>query len=81
MIEHTHIDDHALRALIQQKRVVLAGHKKNQIYGLLSCRSGKRMVRANRVFFASASEAKGLGFHPCGQCLKTEYALWRAQSA
>jgi len=81
MIEHSQTDNRALRALIRQKVIVLAGHKKNQIYGLLSCRSGKRMVRANRVFFASAREAEGLGFRPCGQCLKTEYALWLAQSA
>ncbi|MDP3667251.1 MAG: Ada metal-binding domain-containing protein, partial [Sediminibacterium sp.] len=42
----------------------------------LQCKSGKRMNRKNRVFFASESEAIKNDFRPCGHCMKIEYKKW-----
>jgi methylphosphotriester-DNA--protein-cysteine methyltransferase len=77
-IEHSQIDDRALRALIRKKAIALAGHKKSLIYGRLNCGRGKRMKRSNRIFFATKAQAKSNGFRPCGHCLRDEFALWQA---
>ncbi|HEV8513084.1 MAG TPA: Ada metal-binding domain-containing protein [Cyclobacteriaceae bacterium] len=47
-----------------------AGNAKLKIYRTLSCHSGKRMKKENRVFFESEAEAISLGFRPCRNCMK-----------
>ncbi|MGN6478422.1 MAG: Ada metal-binding domain-containing protein [Flavipsychrobacter sp.] len=48
-----------------------------KIYGSLSCSSGKRMKRSNRIFFVSEAEAIENGYRPCGHCMKNEYKNWK----
>jgi methylphosphotriester-DNA--protein-cysteine methyltransferase len=69
-----------LRKLILSNEMKLAGNAKLKIYGTLSCSSGKRMKKENRVFFLDEHEAKSLGFRPCGHCLKNEYAQWMSKN-
>ena len=77
MIQHIEISDISLRSKIKNGDINLGGNKKLKIYGLLSCKSGKRMKRANRVFFTSEQEAIEKQFRPCGHCMKTEYKKWK----
>ena len=76
MINHADINASDLRSKIKQKTICFGGNKKLNIYGTLHCTSGKRMKRANRVFFTSEKEALKNGFRPCGQCMKTAYKKW-----
>jgi methylphosphotriester-DNA--protein-cysteine methyltransferase len=76
MIKHIEINDSDLRSKIQQKVICFGGNRKLKIYGTLQCKSGKRMNRENRVFFASENEAVKNGFRPCGHCMKTDYKKW-----
>lgn len=55
-----------------------AGNRRQKIYGLLSCSSGKRMNKENRVFFRSKSEAEAAGYRPCGYCLNLAYGVWKS---
>ena len=55
----------------------MAGNLSLKIYGTLSCKSGKRMKKENRVFFKNEAEAIELGFRPCGHCLRAEYVRWK----
>jgi len=66
-----------LKLLIDNGAIKLGGNKPLRIYGTLSCRSGKRMKKENRVFFQSAEEAINEGYRPCGHCMKTEYQKWK----
>ena len=77
MILHSKISDSDLRMKIKQKKIRFGGNKKLKIYGLLNCKSGKRMKRENRVFFASVLDAKQNQFRPCGHCMKTKYKMWK----
>ena len=63
--------------LIAGKDICFAGNKNLKIYGLLSCKSGRRMKRENRVFFNSEREAIENDYRPCGHCMKTAYAEWK----
>jgi methylphosphotriester-DNA--protein-cysteine methyltransferase len=76
MIHHLEINDLYLRSKIKQKIICFGGNRKLKIYGTLQCKSGKRMKRENRVFFASEKEAVKNGFRPCGHCMKIEYKKW-----
>jgi methylphosphotriester-DNA--protein-cysteine methyltransferase len=76
MIKHIEISDSDLRSKIKQKIICFGGNRKLKIYGTLQCKSGKRMNRKNRVFFASENEAIKNDFRPCGNCMKTEYKKW-----
>jgi len=76
MIRHAAISDREVRLLIRKAEITLAGNKKLGIYGTLHCKSGKRMNRENRVFFANEEEAKANGFRPCGNCKKSLYQQW-----
>lgn len=67
-----------LRSLIRKGAVSMAGNRKLLIYGLLNCRSGKRMNPPNRVFFASEEEARASGYRPCGHCMKKAFLQWKA---
>jgi hypothetical protein len=73
MVNHIEIMDNELRRMIRQKRICLGGNRRLKIYGMLDCKSGKRMKKENRVFFKSETEAIQQGFRPCGHCLKIDY--------
>ena len=64
---------------------LLGGNRRSKIYGRLDCASAVRaLLRGSgesRVFFADATAARAAGYRPCGSCLRTEYALWKASSA
>lgn len=77
MITHSEIADAALRAKIRQGAINYGGNSKLKIYGTLSCASGRKMKRENRVFFSSASEATKMGFRPCAHCLNEQYQKWK----
>ncbi len=77
MIQHSEISDSDLRSKIKRQEIYFGGNKKLKIYGLLNCKSGKRMKRENRVFFSTENEATENGFRPCGHCMKTEYKNWK----
>ncbi|MBL1409019.1 Ada metal-binding domain-containing protein [Sphingobacterium faecale] len=76
MIRHHEIADRELRAKIRKGKVCWAGNNKLKIYGTLSCASGKRMKRKNRVFFASEQEALSANYRPCGHCMNHKYKKW-----
>ena len=67
-----------LKALIGNSEIVFGGNKALKIYGLLTCKSGKRMKTQNRVFFASENEAIAKGYRPCGNCMREKYQEWKA---
>lgn len=77
MIQHLEISDTALRIKIKEKAICFGGNKKLKIYGLLNCKSGKRMNRENRVFFTNEREAQQNNYRPCGHCMKNKYAKWK----
>jgi len=66
-----------LQKLIKEGSVVFGGNKNLKIYGLLNCRSGKRIKITNRVFFSSEVEAFEKGYRPCGHCMKDKYLEWQ----
>ena len=80
MIHHTRISCQNLREQIRKNEICFAGNKHLKIYGMLHCKSGKRMNKANRVFFISEKEAIGEGYRPCGHCLAPRYELWKSNT-
>jgi len=76
LLKHTEISTTELRALIRKGEITLGGNKKLKIYGLLSCKSGKRMKAENRVFFTDEEQAIANGFRPCGNCKRNLYKKW-----
>lgn len=80
MIRHRDMNHFHLRQLIHNKKVTMAGNLSLKIYGTLSCKSGKRMRKANRVFFKNEKEAIRKGFRPCGHRLHSEYVRWKFNS-
>lgn len=77
MIKHANISDEKLHRQIRYAYIKLGGNKELKIYGTLSCASGKKMKRSNRVFFESEAEALTLGFRPCGHCMHPAYKNWK----
>ncbi|MCX2678651.1 metal-binding protein [Galbibacter sp. EGI 63066] len=77
MIRHSEISDRDIRNRIKKQKICFGGNHKLKIYGTLSCTSGKRMKRENRVFFATEQEADDNGFRPCGHCMKDKYKKWK----
>jgi methylphosphotriester-DNA--protein-cysteine methyltransferase len=77
LTKHNEISDAVLLTHIRQKQIVLGGNIKLKIYGTLSCKSGRRMKKQNRVFFVSEEEALSNGYRPCGNCMKTKYKKWK----
>jgi methylphosphotriester-DNA--protein-cysteine methyltransferase len=67
-----------LKTMISNGKISLGGNKVLKIYGTLECRSGKRMKKQNRVFFADESEAIENGYRPCGHCMPAKYREWKA---
>ena len=76
MLRHLSLTDQQVRALIRHKQISLGGNRKLKIFGLLCCRSGKRMKRENRVFFEREQEALQAGYRPCGHCMQEAYRKW-----
>jgi len=76
MIRHSEISDNDLRNQIKQQKIRFGGNRKLKIYGTLSCTSGKKMKRENRVFFSSEQEAQQNNYRPCGHCMKQKYKEW-----
>jgi len=77
MIKHIDLDTKSLRRLIQSKDIQIGANINLKIYGTLHCKSGKRMMAKNRVFFKTELEAKQHGFRPCGHCMRIEYLKWK----
>lgn len=77
MKKHFELTDSEVFLSIKNRKIVLGGNKKLKIYGLLNCKSGKRMKRENRVFFSNEKEAVKLGYRPCGHCLREKYNEWK----
>lgn len=77
MIKHSEISDNDLHHKIRQREILFGGNRKLKIYGTLSCISGKRMKRENRVFFSLESEAIESGYRPCGHCMREKYKKWK----
>ncbi|TAJ51992.1 MAG: metal-binding protein [Chitinophagaceae bacterium] len=80
MQKNDQLDDATIRSLIRQKKIHLGGNSKLRIYGILSCRSGKKMKRENRVFFASEEDAIANGYRPCAHCMRAAYQNWKNES-
>lgn len=85
MIRHIDIENgdsgkRKLHRLIREGKILFAGNAALKIFGKLSCRSGKRMRKSNRVFFQSEEEAISLGYRPCGHCLRKKYRSWKSIS-
>ncbi len=76
MIKHAAISTQELKKHFKNKDICFGGNARLKIYGLLKCRSGKRMKKENRIFFRSEEEALQHGYRPCGHCLKTTYKQW-----
>lgn len=77
MIHHSELSDTELRIKLKNKTILFGGNKRDKIYGCLSCASGKRLAKENRVFFTSEEKAKEANFRPCGHCMKKEYREWK----
>ena len=77
MLRHRDVTLFHIRRLIQREEIMLAGNLSLKIYGTLSCASGKRMKKENRVFFKNETEAIQQGFRPCCHCLHNEYVCWK----
>ncbi len=83
MIRHTDLGTtpfarlRTLAGLVKHREITRGGNQPGKIYGLLSCRAGKRMMAANRVFFRDEAEAIRQGFRPCAVCLPIAYSAWR----
>lgn len=69
-----------LKRLIDANLIRLGGNKNLKIYGILSCKSGKRMNLKNRVFFENEQEAISHGYRPCGHCMREQYLEWKTRS-
>ena len=80
MIRHSDIDDKALQIKIKNGNLCFGGNRNLKIYGTLHCKSGKRMKRPNRVFFASEPEAIANKYRPCGHCMRPAYKIWKLQT-
>jgi methylphosphotriester-DNA--protein-cysteine methyltransferase len=78
MIQHCEISSRDLRNRIKNQAIRFGGNRKLKIYGTLSCTSGKKMKKENRVFFISEKEALQNGYRPCGRCRKEQYQKWKS---
>jgi lactoylglutathione lyase len=77
LIAHTDLSRNQLRDMLQSGQLTMAGNRRLKIYGMLTCGSGKRMKKENRVFFHDARQAEEEGFRPCGHCMPAGYRRWR----
>jgi len=79
VIRHSDLDPADLRARIRRGDITFGGYDRMRIYGRLDCASGKRMLRKHRVFFRDEAEALAAGYRPCGNCMRPQYRIWKAQ--
>ena len=77
MTRHNDIGRLELRKEIKDRSIQYAGNSRLKIFGLLSCSSGKRMKKENRMFFKTETEALAAGFRPCGHCMPHQYRQWK----
>jgi hypothetical protein len=77
MFHHIELTKKELSLLIRKGEIKLGGNKRLKIYGTLSCTTGKRMKKENRVFFQSGDEGIHEGYRACGHCMKTEFGKWK----
>ena len=77
MIQHNTITNRELLRMIRGYSICFGGNASLKIYGTLHCRSGKRMKKANRVFFQSEAEAITQGYRPCAHCMHSAYQQWK----
>jgi hypothetical protein len=80
MLHHVELTNRNLKSLIDKGAIKFGGNSLLKIYGTLSCNSGKRMKKENRVFFKSEEEAFDEGYRPCGHCMKKQYEKWQAKT-
>lgn len=80
MILHKKISNKELRSKIKACKICFAGNRNLKIYGTLTCASGKKMKKENRVFFSTEEEALERYFRPCGHCLKHKYQSWKNET-
>jgi methylphosphotriester-DNA--protein-cysteine methyltransferase len=80
MIFHHETPDDELHNLLKQGRIQFAGNVRLKIYGRLDCQAGKRMLREQRIFFATEADAISAGYRPCAICMRAEYLIWKNSS-
>jgi methylphosphotriester-DNA--protein-cysteine methyltransferase len=78
MIDHECLTQGQLIGAIKRGEITYGGGKKAKIYGLLTCKAGKRGLKKHRVFFKDEAEALASGFRPCGCCMWPKYRAWKA---
>ena len=79
MLYHLQMTSVDLKTKILAGEIRFGGNTKLKIYGTLTCTSGKRMKKQNRVFFYNEKEAITAGFRPCGHCLRKKYLAWMSK--
>ncbi|WP_445404354.1 Ada metal-binding domain-containing protein [Acinetobacter vivianii] len=77
MWRHRELESGELHQKLKQHKILFAGNAQLKIYGRLTCSSGKRMLKSNRVFFVDEQEAIAQGYRPCGHCMKQAYKKWK----
>jgi len=77
MWRHRELESSELHQKLKQHEILFAGNAQLKIYGRLTCGSGKRMLKRNRVFFVDEQEAIAQGYRPCGHCMKQAYKKWK----
>lgn len=77
MWRHRELESVKLHQKLKQHEILFAGNTQLKIYGRLTCSSGKRMLKSNRVFFVDEQEAIAQGYRPCGHCMKQAYKKWK----
>lgn len=79
MIYHRDLTQGQLIGLIKRGEITFGGSEKYKIYGLLTCKPGKRALKKWRVFFRNEAEALAAGYRPCGSCQYRKYRAWRTE--
>lgn len=77
MWRHRELTQSELHQKLKRQQILFAGNAQLKIYGRLTCASGKRMLKKNRVFFVDEQEAIAQGFRPCGHCMQQAYKKWK----
>ncbi|MCU4370147.1 metal-binding protein [Acinetobacter courvalinii] len=77
MWRHSELEPAELGQKLKQQEIRFAGNAQLKIYGRLTCASGKRMLKNNRVFFLNEDEAIAQGYRPCGHCMRQAYKKWK----
>ncbi|PBQ30415.1 metal-binding protein [Sphingobacteriaceae bacterium] len=77
---HSDIKNKELHQKIRNKQIVFGGNINLKIFGTLSCKSGQRMQKKNRIFFSTANEAEQQHYRPCGHCMREDYKKWKEKN-